>query len=69
VLALENIPLPEIGKFYVTINSPTGDLLSKGLVEIKEKTVEEEIQAENKVEGASLASIFEAYKNKAVTTE
>jgi hypothetical protein len=69
VIALENIPLPEVGTFYVTINAPSGDLLSKGLVEIKEKTVEKEIPAENVIEGASLASIFEAYKSTAVTTE
>jgi hypothetical protein len=69
VLALKNIPFPDKATYYVAINSPDGKLISSGLVTIKEKTVEKEIPEENVIEGASLQSLFESYKSKAVTQE
>jgi hypothetical protein len=67
VLIIEDIPLPEIGTYLFALTSTDGKIFSRGVVTIKEKSVEKEIPENIPMEGFNLADIFKRYSEMATT--
>jgi hypothetical protein len=67
VLIVEDIPLPEIGTYLFALTSTDGKIFSRGVVTIKEKSVEKEIPENIPMEGFNLADIFNRYSEMATT--
>jgi hypothetical protein len=67
VLIIEDIPLPEIGKYLFALTSTDGKIFSRGVVTIKEKAVEKEMPEKIPMEGFNLEDIFNRYRELATT--
>ena len=64
-LILQNIPLPDVGKYTFSLASMAGEVFASGQVVIKEKTVDQPIPETNEITGSTVADAFNKFINQA----